>query len=114
MSNAPLDDTLSSTKRFCSCLCRDKAQHLGRRLVAKLKEQLSQNLFEVAIQAAANGKVVARETLKVSPLLCTRQKLPTCWCLSCISPPKTIYRATRQDSTSKPGHWVGCLNILLA
>ena len=52
---------------FCSCLCRDKAQHLGRRLVAKLKEQLSQNLFEVAIQAAANGKVVARETLKVSP-----------------------------------------------
>ena len=44
--------------------------------MAKLKEQLSQNLFEVAIQAAANGKVVARETLKVSPLICTRLKLP--------------------------------------
>ena len=67
-----------STEPLCSCLCRDKAQQLGRRLVAKLKEQLSQNLFEVAIQAAANGKVVARETLKVSPLLYTRQLFHAC------------------------------------
>ena len=43
--------------------------------MAKLKEQLSQNLFEVAIQAAANGKVVARETLKVSPLLYTLRQI---------------------------------------
>jgi len=32
-----------------------------------MREKLSRQMFEVVIQAAANGKVIARETLKVSP-----------------------------------------------
>eukprot|EP01024_Parvocaulis_polyphysoides_P021303 TRINITY_DN20088_c2_g1_i2.p3 TRINITY_DN20088_c2_g1~~TRINITY_DN20088_c2_g1_i2.p3 ORF type:complete len:154 (-),score=25.76 TRINITY_DN20088_c2_g1_i2:216-677(-) len=43
---------------------RQKAQEFGRQLCAKMKDQISRQLFEVAIQASANGKIVARETLK--------------------------------------------------
>lgn len=43
---------------------RDKAQRIGRQLCAKMKELMDRQLFEVVIQAAANGKVVARETLQ--------------------------------------------------
>ena len=46
---------------------RDKAQRIGRELCATLKEKLGRQMFEVVIQASANNKVVARETLKVCP-----------------------------------------------
>ena len=42
---------------------KDKAQTLGRALCAKLKELIGRQQFEVAVQAAVNGKIVARETI---------------------------------------------------
>ena len=38
---------------------------MGRKLVAAMKEKLGKQLFEVVIQASANGDIVARETIKV-------------------------------------------------
>ena len=41
---------------------------MGRKLVAAMKDKLGKQLFEVVIQAAANGDIVARETIKVGCL----------------------------------------------
>jgi GTP-binding protein LepA len=43
---------------------REKAQHVGRSLAQKLKEIVPRQQYEVAIQAAIGGKIVARETVK--------------------------------------------------
>jgi GTP-binding protein LepA len=42
----------------------DKAQFRGRELAAKMKEYIPRQQYEVAIQAAIGGKVIARETVK--------------------------------------------------
>lgn len=42
---------------------REKAEFIGRRMVEKLKEVLPRQNFEVALQAAIGGKIVARETI---------------------------------------------------
>jgi GTP-binding protein LepA len=44
-------------------LHRDKAQKRGRELAQKLKEVIHRQQYEVAIQAAIGGKIIARETL---------------------------------------------------
>ena len=45
---------------------KDKAQYKGRQLVHQLRAIIPKQLFEVAVQAAIGGKVIARET--VAPL----------------------------------------------
>ena len=48
---------------FSSIVHRDKAEARGRTLAAKLKEVIPQQLFQVAIQAAIGGKIIARENV---------------------------------------------------
>jgi GTP-binding protein LepA len=48
---------------FSSIVHRDKADARGRMLAAKLKEVIPQQLFQVAIQAAIGGKIIARENV---------------------------------------------------
>jgi GTP-binding protein LepA len=43
---------------------RERAESDGRRVVAKLKEVIPRQMFELPIQAAVGGTVVARETVK--------------------------------------------------
>jgi GTP-binding protein LepA len=43
---------------------REKAQYRGRELVARMKEFIPRQQYEVAIQAAIGNKVIARETVK--------------------------------------------------
>ncbi len=43
---------------------RDQADYRGKKLVKKLKEVVPRQLFEIPIQAAIGGKIVARETVR--------------------------------------------------
>ena len=49
---------------FSSIVHRSKAEGRGRALALKLKEVIPQQLFQVAIQAAIGGKIIARETVR--------------------------------------------------
>jgi len=48
---------------FSSIVHRDKAEFRGRALAAKLKEVIPTQLYQVSIQAAVGGKIVARENV---------------------------------------------------
>ena len=49
---------------FSTIMHRDKAYDYGRRMTEKLRELIPRQLFDVPIQAAIGGRIIARETVK--------------------------------------------------
>ena len=49
---------------FSMIVHEEKAYARGRRIAEKLKESIPRQLFEIPIQAAIGGKIIARETVK--------------------------------------------------
>ena len=49
---------------FSTIVHRDKAYDYGRRMTEKLRELIPRQLFDVPIQAAIGGRIIARETVK--------------------------------------------------
>ncbi len=48
-----------------SLIChRDNAEKRGRSMLLKLRKQIDRHQFEIALQAAIGGKIIARETVK--------------------------------------------------
>ena len=56
VNNEPVD-------AFSCIVHREKAEFRGRALASKLKEVIPQQLYQVAIQAAIGGKIIARESV---------------------------------------------------
>jgi GTP-binding protein LepA len=48
---------------FSSIVHREKAEYRGRAVAAKLKDVIPKQLYQVAIQAAIGGKIIARESV---------------------------------------------------
>jgi GTP-binding protein LepA len=49
---------------FSTIIHKDKAYDYGKKMVAKLRQLIPRQLFDVPIQAAIGGRIVARETVK--------------------------------------------------
>ena len=43
---------------------RSRAEVRGRKLIGRLRKQIERHLFDVPIQAAIGGRIIARETIK--------------------------------------------------
>ena len=43
---------------------KDKAEQRGRALLQRLRKQIDRHQFEIPLQAAIGGKIIARETIK--------------------------------------------------
>ncbi len=57
VNNVPVD--------ALSVIChRDKADRRGRALIRRLQKEISRHLFEIPLQAAIGGRIIARETIK--------------------------------------------------
>ncbi len=48
---------------FSSIVHREKAEQRGRAMCEKLKDIIPQQMFQIAIQAAIGGKIIARESV---------------------------------------------------
>jgi GTP-binding protein LepA len=48
---------------FSTIVHKDRSEGRGRQLAAKLKEEIPRQLYQVAIQAAIGGKIIARESV---------------------------------------------------
>ena len=57
LNNVPVD-------AFSTIVHRDRAYDYGRRMTDKLRELIPRQLFDVPIQAAIGGRIIARETVK--------------------------------------------------
>ncbi|MCC7076159.1 MAG: elongation factor 4 [Acidimicrobiia bacterium] len=57
LNNEPVD-------AFSSIVPKDRAYRYGRQMVEKLRELIPRQLFDVPIQAAQGGRIIARETVK--------------------------------------------------
>ncbi len=49
---------------FSAIVHRDESAEYGRRMTARLRELIPRQLFDVPIQAAVGGRIIARETVK--------------------------------------------------
>ena len=49
---------------FSTIIHRSKADEYGRKMTAKLRELIPRQMFDVPIQAAIGGRIIARETVK--------------------------------------------------
>ena len=49
---------------FSTIMDRAKAEEYGRKMAAKLRELIPRQMFDVPIQAAIGGRIIARETVK--------------------------------------------------
>ena len=57
LNNTPVD-------AFSSIVHKDKAYDYGRKISSKLRELIPRQMFDVPIQAAIGGRIIARETVK--------------------------------------------------
>ena len=57
LNNVPVD-------AFSAIVHKDKAYDYGRRMTQKLRELIPRQLFDVPIQAAVGGRIIARSTVK--------------------------------------------------
>jgi len=49
---------------FSSIVFKDKAYAKGRAIIEKLKDTIPRHLFQIVLQAAIGGQIIARETIK--------------------------------------------------